>query len=74
MPKLATPVLSFEPGGGLPAASETKVTCCMGGSLVGSAMDRPFAAVAANAAHILRSFLLHLLVLVEQCLRCLRIF
>ncbi len=55
IPMLATPVLSWEPGGARPSASEMKVKCSMGGYRGGSGIGRPLPASFAKAYHIRRS-------------------
>jgi len=55
MPTDATPVLSLEPAGRLPAASDMKTRWFSGGPVVGGGMGRsPFAALVI-AAHIFMS-------------------
>ena len=57
VPRDATPVLSLDPGGRLPAASEVKEMCVTGGGGGGGAMGSPFAAADAIAAQIFMSSL-----------------
>jgi hypothetical protein len=53
IPMLAMPAFLWDPGGALPAVSEMKMNCFMGGALGGSGIGISLAASFANATGFL---------------------